>query len=183
MVVLTVAVVIGLYLASSQGGGGGGGGENVGTEIRHLVLSPTGEPNVGTEVGQVAPNFVDRDDNSFSLKGNRGKVVILDFMAVWCGPCKMEMSHLKEIRGGYSKKNLVIISIDVDPSEGDDTIKEFKRDYGGDWIFASGPSVGVKYETSYIPTLYIIDQQGVITYKNVGLTPSSTLSSEIDKLL
>lgn len=65
---------------------GGGGGENVGTEVKHLILSQTGEGNVGTKVGQVAPNFVDEDDNSFSLNGHRGRVVLLDFMAAWYGP-------------------------------------------------------------------------------------------------
>jgi thiol-disulfide isomerase/thioredoxin len=181
MVVLMVAAIVGVYLASSQGGGGGG--ENVGTEVRHLILSQTGEGNVGTKVGQVAPNFVDEDDNSFSLKGHRGKVVLLDFMAAWCGPCKMEMSYLREINESYSGEDVVIMSIDVDPTEDDDTIRGLKKDYGGDWIFASGPSVGVEYRAFSIPALYIIDQQGIITYKNVGVTSSSTLSSEIDKLL
>lgn len=171
MVVLMVAALVGVYLASSQGGGGGGGGvENIET---------------GTDVGDRAPGFTITDiyGNKFSLSDYRGKVVILDFMAVWCTPCVGEMSHLKEINNSYSGGDVVIMSIDVDPSEGDDAIRGFKEDHGGDWTFASGPSPGADYKIEYIPTLYIIDQQGVIAYKNVGVTSSSTLSSEIDKLL
>ena len=162
--------MVGIYLSSSQGGEGGGGGENV---------------EIGTDVGDQAPDFtlIDIDGNEFSLSDYRGKVVILDFMAVWCIPCVSEMSHLKEINISYGGGEVIIMSIDVDPYESDDAIRGFKEDYGGDWIFASGPSPGIDYGIEYIPTLYIIDQQGIITYKNVGVTSSSTLSSEIDKLL
>lgn len=176
MVVLMVAALVGVYLASSQGGGGeegGGGGENV---------------EIGTDVGDQAPGFTltDIDGNEFSLSDYRGKVVILDFMAISCIPCVGEMFHLNEINDSYGGENVVIMSIDIDPTDGEDAIRWFKETYGGDWIFASGPSIGMDYlePPSYpIPTLYIIDQQGVIAYKNVGVTSSSTLSSEIDKLL
>jgi len=75
------------------------------------------------------------------------------------------------------------MSIDVDPSEMDETIRQFKTNYGDDWIFASGPNVGITYEAISIPKMYIINQQGRITYKSVGVTSASTLASEIDKLL
>lgn len=157
--------------------------ENYEVPIRHLANSSTGESNVGTDVGKTAPNFVDTDDNSFSLVSLRGKVVVLDFMASWCSPCITEMSHLKEIFSSYSADQLVIISIDVDPTESDDAIKQFRSTYGDNWVFASGSGVGTTYVAIYIPTLYLIDKQGAIAYKGVGVTSSSTLSTEINKLL
>jgi hypothetical protein len=75
------------------------------------------------------------------------------------------------------------MSIDVDPNETNETIRKFKASHGDEWIFASGPNVGITYGVVYIPTTYIIDQQGRVVYKNVGVTPYSALSIEIDKLL
>ena len=145
----------------------------------------SGDNTTGIEIDQIAPNFTltDIDGEIFSLNDHRGKVVVIDLMATWCGPCVAEMSHLKELYANYGAQEVVIMSIDVDPSEGSEVIRQFKANYGDEWIFASGPGVGTTYGAIYIPTLYIIDKQGRITYKNVGLTPYSTLAGEIDKLL
>jgi len=147
--------------------------------------SGTGDTNIGVESGQTAPDFTltDIDGNTFSLSDHRDHVVIMDLMATWCGPCITEMGHLRQIYGNYSASEVVIMSIDVDPTESDEMIRQFKTNYGDDWIFVSGPNVGVTYEAFYIPTMYIVDQQGRIAYKNVGVTSASTLASEIDKLL
>ncbi|KUO41272.1 MAG: hypothetical protein AVW05_02875 [Hadesarchaea archaeon DG-33] len=164
------------------------------------IFAPKKELETGTEVGQIAPNFVDVNNaeagirhltisqtgeanDSFSLTGHRGNVVVLDIMATWCGPCITEMDHLKELYANYSTQGVVIMSIDIDPTESDEMIRQFKSTYGGDWIFASGPEVGITYQIMYIPTIYIIDKQGIIAYKNVGVTDYFTLLSEINKLL
>ncbi len=145
----------------------------------------TGDNNIGIELGQIAPDFAltDIDGNTFSLSDHRDHVVIMDLMATWCGPCITEMGYLRQIYSNYSASEVVIISIDVDPSETDEMIRQFKTNYGDDWIFASGPNVGITYEAISIPKMYIINQQGRITYKSVGVTSASTLASEIDKLL
>lgn len=146
--------------------------------------APEAGESVGIELGQMAPNFtlVGIDGKTFSLRDYRGKVVVIDLMATWCGPCVAQMGHLKQVYSNYGDK-VVIMSIDVDPNETNETIGQFKASYGDEWIFASGPNVGITYEVIYIPTMYIIDQRGRIVYKNVGVTPYSTLSVEIDKLL
>lgn len=99
------------------------GSGNVETSLRHFIISQTGEVNIGIEVEQVAPNFVDVNDNSFSLTGHRDNVVVLDMMATWCGPCITEMDHLKELYTNYSAQGVVIMSIDIDPTESDEMIR------------------------------------------------------------
>jgi peroxiredoxin len=142
--------------------------------------------NIGNKVGQIAPNFTlnDIDGNKFSLSDYRGQVIVIDLMATWCGPCKTEMAHLKEIFSKYDHNDVWIMSIDVDNAETVSQLREFKNEYGSDWTFATqGSSVGTAYGVTGIPQMYIIDQDGIVAYKNTGVTSSGELSSEIDKLL
>jgi len=173
--VLTMALVgvVGWYLFASAGA------------TRQSGENQAGESNIGIELGQVAPNFTLTDVNgtTFSLSDYRDNIVVIDFMATWCGPCAAQLSHLKQLYENYRARGVVIISIDVDPSETDRTLQRFKSTYGCDWVFARGPTVGTMYRIVYIPTLYIIDRRGRITYRNTGVTPYSTLASEINKLL
>lgn len=159
--------------------------ENTIGEVENQPQNENESIKVGTSLGEYAPNFnlTDIEGEKISLKKYRGQVVILDFMATWCGPCKLEMKHLKEIHSSYNKNKIAILSIDVSPDESDKQIKNFKEEYEAGWIFASGPKVGLEYKVTGIPTLYVINPEGKIVYKRIGLTDSSELSNEIDKHL
>lgn len=142
--------------------------------------------NPGTSVGEAAPDFSisDIDGNQFSLADYRGEVVILDLMATWCGPCIKEMEHLNEIHDKYNGSGVNIISIDIDSTETIQKLRDFKDRYGGDWVFAmDSDGVGSKYNVKYIPKIVIIDKDGKIRFENEGVTPTQTLSKEIDKLI
>jgi hypothetical protein len=79
----------------------------------------------------------------------------------------------------------MIVSIDVDNSESAEQLNDnVKETHGCDWRFAAGGGmVGNTYRVEYIPTIYIIDKQGIITYKNVGFTDHSTLSDKLDMIV
>ena len=142
--------------------------------------------NIGIEEGQTAPNFelTDTDGNKINLKELRGSIVLIDFMAIWCGPCETEIGHLKDVQLNYSSHGVKIVSIDVDNSESSAQLKGFKQNHSCDWLFAAGGGgVAETYGVKSIPTIYIIDKQGIITYKNVGLTDYTKLSFELDKLV
>jgi cytochrome oxidase Cu insertion factor (SCO1/SenC/PrrC family) len=156
--------------------------------------SPNGNSN---DNGQEAPLFTltDIDGNAVSLETFRGKVVVLDFFYIRCGYCDDQFLELEEIYQSYSRDDLEIISISIDPSyDTIDRLKEFKTgpnqysslDYEISWILTRDTSdVSTKYGINAAPTTVMIDKEGFISPHGpfIGLTETSQLSSEIDMLL
>jgi len=130
--------------------------------------------------GELPPLYTltDSDFSEF-----RGKVVIIDCFATWCGPCKTEIPHLAEINEYYKGSEVVVVSVGS-PSDSSQKLRQFKRDYNIDWLVARD-TVGVfdQYDVEYIPTIVILDQNGQVYYRNQGVTDASTMSSKIDELL
>ncbi len=131
---------------------------------------------------EAAPHFTltDIDDNEFSLSDYRGKIVLLDFFrAVGCPPCISEIPHLKAVHEEFGE-DLIIISISYESVA---TLQEFRDNYQIDWKVAKDTAgVSNNYNVQYVPTLVIIDQDGYICYRHVGLTQESDLSNEINAI-
>jgi len=155
-----------------------------------LLQQTVGSPTGGLASGALAPDFalIDLDGRAFRLSDFRGKVILIDFMATWCGPCRQQMSHLKVIweKEDYRDK-VVIISIDVDPSTPIENLKSYRQGYPyATWIWAKDAAeqrVAISYGVRAIPTIVIIDQEGYVRFVHVGVTDASTLIREIDSLL
>jgi len=154
--------------------------------------SPPSPPNENK-----APSFTlnDIDGATFSLADFEEKVVVLDFFYIRCGYCDDEFLELEEIYGKYSRDDVVIISISIDPNyDTVERLQEFKigpnrfssLEYEMTWRIARD-TVGVseKYDITAAPTTVIIDRQDIISPHSpyLGLTYASKLSKEIDSLL
>ena len=123
--------------------------------------------------------LVDTEGREFSLSDFRGKYVILDFFAIWCTPCKIELAHLKDLKHQLGDE-IVIISLDVDPEETEQQVKDYKRANGMDWIVARDTEyLSMPYKISAIPTLVLIDPSGNIVNTYVGVTDETVIMREI----
>jgi TonB family protein len=122
-------------------------------------------------VGRPAPDFKlrDLDGEDVQLTSLRGRVVLLDFWATWCGPCRMTMPKLNHLFKQFHKKEVVILGINED--EDPQTVRRFIRDNGYEYpilVTARGDPVIESYLARSLPTMVIIDKNGVIADYRVG---------------
>lgn len=125
----------------------------------------------GLKIGKAAQNFerTDITGKEIELEEYQGKVVILDFWATWCVPCREELPELKTIYQKYHSKGLEIIGISLDTDL--EKLKNYINAEEIDWrqIYAKegkADELVKKYSAFGLPTYYIIDQAGRIRYNN-----------------
>lgn len=155
------------------------------------------EPYVGArsfEELRDAPEFAlaTIDDSTFRLsEENNGTLVLLDFMATWCPPCREETQQLTAVRSRYTPSALVILTVDIDFTETPGQLAAFREAYSpynssaeaDGWYFAmdtAGEYVGPKYGANALPTLVLVDGAGKVRHTWVGVVLASDLQSAID---
>ena len=152
----------------------------------YVVANQNGDDIPDTGNKEPAPDFsiLSIDGAPVELAAYRGKVVVLDLFATWCGPCRTQMGELNQLRAYYPKSEVVILSVDVDQKETTQEIRNFRDEYNADWSFSSDTdNLGQKYDASSIPTMAVIDQDGNMVFRHAGVTTFSELQDIIDPLL
>jgi len=142
------------------------------------------------ESGPMAPDFSlpDISDQMVSLSDFRGKVVLVDFWATWCPPCRMSIPELVKLQDKYRDEGLEILGISLDDpnDELNRYLNEFKEKYKINYrILRFSPKVMQDYfgmESPAIPTMFIIDRDGKVRDKIVGFDPK-TLNRSLARLL
>ncbi len=166
---VVVVVLVGLYFANRE------------------LIAPLAEHPQQEAAGPhpMAPAFslTDLSGNKLDLKDYRGKVVLLDFWATWCGPCRIEIPEFVELQQRYRDQGLAVIGISMDDTEA--PVKSFYQEFKMNYPVAMG---NVKLAELYggifgLPTTMIIGRDGRIYAKHVGLTDISVFEGEIKELL
>jgi cytochrome oxidase Cu insertion factor (SCO1/SenC/PrrC family) len=128
----------------------------------------------------------DIDGNIVTLSDYSDEVVVLDFMATWCGPCRFAMRDLVSVQNDIGDQ-FVLISISVDPNY--DTVpvlREWMENFDATWIHArdlADPPVTQQFGVPEIPTYVILDRDGEIRFRHVGPVSAQKLKTEILSLV
>lgn len=147
--------------------------------------SGTSHP-IGIGYGTPAPDFTleTLDGKSVSLSSLRGKAVVVNFWATWCGPCKIETPWLVELQNQYGAQGLQIVGVAMDDS-GKDEIARFAKDMGMNYPVVLGrEAVGQAYGgVDALPESFFIGRDGKIVDKIMGLEGRSEIEDAIKKAL
>ncbi|RMH36996.1 MAG: TlpA family protein disulfide reductase [Nitrospirae bacterium] len=117
------------------------------------------------------PDFslVDLKGNRVSLGDFRGKVVVLNFWATWCGPCKVEMPAMEALYRDLHPEGLVILAVSIDP-QGAVVTRPFQQAWGLTFPILHDPDyrVGSLYGARTLPMTFVIDRRGVLRHRIFG---------------
>ena len=141
-----------------------GCGEQPTDTVRTAVTS-------GAEVGRTAPDFTltDMQGQQVTLSALKGKVVILNFWATWCPPCRQEMPSMEELYRTYKEQGLVILAVNVEEN-GAPLVKRFleRTPYSFPILLDGSAVVQNNYMVYRLPETFIIDRNGNVVEKVTG---------------
>jgi cytochrome c biogenesis protein CcmG/thiol:disulfide interchange protein DsbE len=146
--------------------------------------------------GKPAPAFTleDLSGKKVSLASYKGKAVLINFWATWCGPCKIETPWLVELRNQYAAQGFEILGVSTDDLDRDDTklfanekkdiqksAEQLKIDYP---VLIDGATLSKPYDgLDAMPTSYFVDRNGTVVAVQLGLTSKADIEGNIKKAL
>jgi peroxiredoxin len=178
---ITMAALLGLLLLVACGGG----------EDRQTGAAA--EAGKGAEpapaafgIGQPAPDFAlkDLEGREVRLSDQRGKAVVVDFWATWCGPCRAVMPHLQALSEQYDQLEVLAVSLDQNPGA---AVPPFAKKHGLTFTLLADPrSPEVAQQWGgirSIPTSFLVDPEGKVVHRWVGVHARDAYEQEIRKAL
>jgi peroxiredoxin len=120
----------------------------------------------GAQAGDEPPDFSAKDISGRTVKLSdlKGKVVLLDFWATWCPPCRVEIPNLLEIFRKFKDKDFILVSVSLDRDL--QAARQFVKDKGMNWVHIidseAGQAIATLYQVEYIPATFVIGRKGKI---------------------
>ncbi len=137
--------------------------------------------------GFLAPevNLPTKDGSSLQLSELRGQIVLINFWASWCPPCKAEMPGLQSIYTEYQDQGFTLLAINITDGDNLTNAKTYvtENQFTFPVLFDLDGEVGRLYNVRAVPVSYLIDHQGIIQAVIVGLESEAALRARIDALL
>lgn len=123
------------------------------------------------QIGSVAPDFVlwDLSSKPVSLESRRGRVVLLNFWATWCGPCRVEMPAMQRLYEEFERRGFEILAVSTD-AQGAAVTRPFTESLGLTFpiLHDSDFQVGLTYGARTLPMTFLVDREGVIRHRIFG---------------
>ena len=163
-----------------------------------LVAEAGGDPQQALTpmVGKTAPDFSleDLSGKKVSLSSYKGKAVLINFWATWCGPCKLETPWLVDLRNQYASKGFEILGISTDDIDRDDTkafdkekkeiagfVQQMRMPYP---VLIEGDKLSKPYGgLDAMPTSFYVDRAGTIVAAQMGISSKDEMEANIQKAL
>lgn len=125
------------------------------------------------------------EDREFLLSAERGKVVVMEFWASWCGACATSTPRLNQLRDEYADRGLVLLGVNLDAGFSPPQVQEAQRRFGANFpsIQDSNRALQTHYGVTALPTLVVIDREGRVAAVQRGVPAFAGLSRLIDPLL
>jgi peroxiredoxin len=172
--------------------GGSGGNDNAklgdakapgGGTTSRPAGAPTGR--VGGQIGDTAYDFelVDADGRQVRLSDFKGKVVVLDFWATWCPPCRKEIPGFVALHNELQSKGVEVVGVSLDDDW--EPVRPFMSSFDITYTIVLGDQdVADRYgNVRSIPTTFVIDRDGIIRSKHVGYSEPAVFKGAVEKLL
>jgi thiol-disulfide isomerase/thioredoxin len=154
--------------------------------IRATRHNRAGAPGNGQLMGNVAPDFElpTLEGKKLKLSDLRGKAVLLNFWATYCGPCKIEMPWFVEMQKEYGPQGFQIVGVAMDDASNED-IAKFAKEMGVNYpILVGTEAVGQSYGgVGVLPTTFFLDRDGKLISREFGLQSRSVFVDQIKKAL
>ena len=142
----------------------------------------------GLAVGEPAPSIDATllDGSHFSLSDMRGKVVVVNIWATWCGPCRAEMPALEAFYKAHRNQGLVVLAISADDRSDIDEVRAVMRDFTYPAAMARDSKIGGYGRLWRVPLTFVIDRDGVLRrdgFKSAPTIDASVLDQDVLPLL
>ncbi len=162
----------------------------VGLFMRLASVKPEPPADAKNEQGRPAPDLTFKAGapvlNAKKLSELQGHVVIVDFWATWCGPCRMSIPELAKLYTKYKDRGFIVIGVSVDDANTQSQIPDTSKELGINYpiVLANDLKGDVaSYSTGSIPSLYLIDKKGKIRFQQDGYDPNGSLDDQVKGLL
>ena len=141
--------------------------------------------NAAQSGSSMAADFTlpDLSGKNVQLSDMKGKVVLLEFWATWCPPCRASIPGMEKIHETYKDRGVVVLAVSMDEG-GWDAVQSFVKDYGIQYTVLKGnEDVAVKYQVRTIPMLLVLDKQGKVSKRYLGFGNDEELERDIKAIL